>query len=993
MSVESIYSIHNGKYYITSRDEYILSIANVPGKILIVGIPPQNYNGSASIFTINADPKLQYGTVRVENYYLTYDPKNDTKLVLTKELTDLKTQTFCFSRDGRILLPLFNPDKVVSLINVKSSIQEDPSLTKGIWKFSNYSPPYQNRPSLWNSNITYNMPLNNLETYFNQGAGDSYGGCDRYGCSCHTSRGASCGSDQTFLARDAGVFEDKVWCLKTKWDEKNKPSCCSGDTNVLKVENKLVTNKLDYDKCKIVHGTNICGRYFGDEDINKEAKSSTQRVGAWAPFSSDCKDSSDTINFCAQQDTLRNQPLLLGNKNCQDWCRLNPSECQKAKSTYCENNPQNGACVTWCNTSEIAGGIQGGTCKEVLRNFCVGKTLENESVCERFCNNKEGNCDPEIRRYCSSLGDEEAVKHPICGCFMSVAYNKNFFDKLKQKLGPSGDLLPILPDCFYPECALAPIKTNDYYKQSVKCPDINQCINHVEISAGGDIKGDIHINQENTCGFKLRPQDCGINDRIDEKLNKCVPCGPGLLPTPNKLTCVCPNPFVLDTDQKTCVCPAGKIKVDNTCIDREPDDFTLQLTDYIKKSMPINNEIDKEKVIINSLDMATSVLTNGCGQSLEIAKECSNFIPEICSIKGSIDYCKNFSDDSEFCNANKTPKNITTVYGFSCDKIRKPVKPDCSSDEYYDPFDNICHTCPNGMKLKKDKSGCEPIECKDNEYLDINTCVSCPFGTKVRSDKKGCEDIECEDDQYLDTKGNCVYCPPGSKVRMDGKGCEPYFVNCLPDQYLDKNDNTCKICPDGYRLKPDRSGCDKITKECKSNEYLDIKDNTCKTCPNGYKINSDRSGCEKITSECKDNEYIDLDTFECHACGEGEIVSPDKHSCVRVESIERQLREYLKSLEINYKNIDQKAVKIHLEEIVQHVLNNGECNTNVNEAKNCINNLLKSCDANGDQILFGFDCNKITIKEEPKKNSNILLIIGGIVLLLIVLGLVFKKKK
>jgi hypothetical protein len=992
MSLERIYSIHNGSYYVSSRDGYILCPLSSSGKVLILGFPPQTYQNNPAIFVINADPKTQYGNVKINNvYYLTYDPNNDTKLIVSTSLNNVKTQTFCFSTDGRILLPLFEtPDgKILSLINIQRGIQEDPLLTKGIWRFSNYSPVYKNRPSLWNENIKYNMPLNTLETYFDQGAGDSYGGCDRYGCSCHTSRGASCGSDQTLLSRDSGVFEDKVWCLRTKWDEKNKSSCCSGDTNVLKLDGTFVTDKLDYNKCKIVHGTNICGRYFGDEEINKEVKSTSQRVGAWAPFTSDCKDSSDVINFCAQQDTLQDKPLLLTNTNCKDWCRLNPIECQKAKSNYCENNPQNGACSTWCNTNEISGGIQGGICREVLRNFCVGKTLENEPVCERFCNNKEGNCDSEIRKYCSSLGTEEAVKHPICGCFMPLEYNKNFFEQLKKNLGPSGNLLPILPDCFYPECALAPIKTNDYYKQAVKCPDINQCINSIEISAGGDIKGDVKINQENTCGFKLRPQDCDINDRIDEKLNKCVPCGPGLLPTPNKLTCVCPNPFILDTDQKTCICPAGKIKVDNTCIDREPDNFTLQLTDYIKKSLPINNEIDKEKVIMNSLDMATAVLINGCGQSLEIAKECSNFIPEICSIKGSINYCKEF-DDPEFCNLDKTPKNIKEVYGFECDKIRKPIKPDCSNEEYYDPFDNTCKTCPNGMKLKKDKSGCETIECKYNEYLDINTCIPCPFGTKVRSDRKGCEDIQCLDEQYLDKNGNCMYCPPGSKVSPDRKGCEKIIQECKDNEYLDKNDNICKTCPNGYKINFDRSGCEKIIQECKDNEYIDSETFECKTCPNGYKINFDRSGCEKIIQECKDNEYIDSETFECHACGEGEIVSPDKHSCVHVDSIERELRDYLKLLKIDYKNIDSKLVRINLEEIIQNILNNSECNTNLNNAKICINNLLENCNENNDQVLYGFDCKKIIV--EKTKNNNIVFIIGGIVLL-IILFTIFKKKK
>ena len=135
---------------------------------------------------------------------------------------------------------------------------------------------------------------------------------------------------------------------------------------------------------------------------------------------------------------------------------------------------------------------------------------------------------------------------------------------------------------------------------------------------------------------------------------------------------------------------------------------------------------------------------------------------------------------------------------------------------------------------------------------------------------------------------------------------------------------------------------------------------------------------------------LNPETFECHQCEEDEIVSPDKHSCVHVDSIERQLRDYLKSLKIDYKNIDTNSVRIHLEEIIQKVLNNSECNTSVNSAKICINNLLESC--NKDQVLYGFDCNKIIVKEGPKKN-NIVFIIGGIVLLLIIMGLIFKKKK
>ena len=241
------------------------------------------------------------------------------------------------------------------------------------------------------------------------------------------------------------------------------------------------------------------------------------------------------------------------------------------------------------------------------------------------------------------------------------------------------------------------------------CPNINQCINQLKINVDGSIDTkEFKIEQKNTCQWGLRPSDCNYDERIDSQTNSCIKCPDTSHPSGDKKNClcygsqilkndkcVCPDTFIMTDDKLTCKCPDTFILSDSLCICPEgkvkgvsgfceyPENFTLELVDYIKQDMPINNEIDKSKIIINSYDIANSVLSNGCNTDLITAKECSNFIPEICSIKGSIDYCKNY-DDPEFCN-DKTPKNIKEVYGFSCDKIRKPIKIECKEeDQYYD---------------------------------------------------------------------------------------------------------------------------------------------------------------------------------------------------------------------------------------------------------------------------------------------------------------------
>lgn len=750
------YSISNGKYYVSSSSpEFHLSNVLINKIQTIVGIPQKDYNWNSCIFTVQTNKKDQYGYVRVERGtslvgFLTF---NSNTLIISPNLDDTVNQTFIFSTDGRIILPLKNP--IIAITNNNSTLIVDTELRKYQWRFSTFVPAKNGFKNMWNIDpYHYEVLPEDAKEFFYK---DNLGNCS------HPISRHNCDSNETELRFEPGNIgrNPVTYCLRTKFDNSYKNACCAGDLSILKSETvgdfkNVLTNKFDGDKCKLVHGGPInsdgCNYVFSNPDINEKVKTNNEKVGVWFPFSKDCANTDITKNFCLQVDTLTNTPMLTSNPNCRNWCKDNPNECNDVKKAYCEDNPQDSNCVDWCDKKDIKSDV----CIQTLRNFCKGGNLASDS-CKHYCEKKDVSCDSELRDYCMSLGDE-AINEPICGCFMGTPFYKNFFNSL------SGQGVAIsIPDadCFYPKCVNSSIKTTRWKnleeQKKATCPNINQCINKIVINVDGTIDTkEFKIEQKNVCHWGLRPSDCNYDERIDSQTNSCVKC-PGdshpsgdkknclcygtqilkndkcvcpdtFIFTDDKKSCKCPDTFILSDDGKNCICPEGKVKgLSGFC--EYPDTFTLELVDYIRQDMPINNEIDKGKVIISSDDIANAVLKNGCNQSLEIAKECSNFIPEICSIKGSVEYCKQY-EDPEFCQLDKTPRNITSVYGFQCDRIRKPIKIECKEkDQYYDLVEKICKSCPGGMVIKKDKSGCEKIsvDCKENEYLDedSNTCVNC----------------------------------------------------------------------------------------------------------------------------------------------------------------------------------------------------------------------------------------------------------------------------
>ena len=220
---ELIYSVPNGKYYISSSDiQFHLGWVPINGVRTIIGISQKKYRNDSIIFTVQTNKQNQYGYIKVESRtfstigYLTFNEKINTpdKLIISPNLDDVNNQTFLFSTDGRIILPLKNP--IISLINNKSTIIIDPDFKKFKWHFSTFSPSQDGLKNMWNIDpYHYSVNPEDAEEFFYQ---DNKGNC-----SSSLSR-HNCSSNETELRFQPGSLSrnPETYCLRTKFDENYK---------------------------------------------------------------------------------------------------------------------------------------------------------------------------------------------------------------------------------------------------------------------------------------------------------------------------------------------------------------------------------------------------------------------------------------------------------------------------------------------------------------------------------------------------------------------------------------------------------------------------------------------------------------------------------------------------------------------------------------------------------------------------------------------------
>jgi hypothetical protein len=242
------YSISNVKYYVSSSSpEFHLSNVLINKIQTIVGIPQKDYNWNSCIFTVQTNKKDQYGYVKVERGtslvgFLTF---NSNTLVVSPNLDDTVNQTFIFSTDGRIILPLKN--HVIAITNNNSTLIVDTELRKYQWRFSTFVPTKNGFKNMWNIDpYNYDVLPEDAKEFFYK---DNLGNCS------HPISRHNCDSNETELRFEPGNIgrNPVTYCLRTKFDNSYKNACCAGDLSILKKETvgdfkNVLTNKFDGDK-------------------------------------------------------------------------------------------------------------------------------------------------------------------------------------------------------------------------------------------------------------------------------------------------------------------------------------------------------------------------------------------------------------------------------------------------------------------------------------------------------------------------------------------------------------------------------------------------------------------------------------------------------------------------------------------------------------------------------------------------------------------------
>jgi len=212
--------------------------------------------------------------------------------------------------------------------------------------------------------------------------------------------------------------------------------------------------------------------------------------------------------------------LKRGSHDCPNcWCPGQP-KCHEALKSYCAVPDTSGVarmetdtkCQTWCNQFPQE-------CAQFKSDYCRGHRLETE-MCRTYCAEKDTNCDAKLEEYCNSIGVEQALKSPLCGCFLGDGFYGNYFKSLTAQVSsPSG--IPPIKECYFPKCASSNMKPYQYKQEATTCPDVNQCINEVNINNDGSIEGNINIIGENECQFVQKTTTACDPNAIDLKNPAC----------------------------------------------------------------------------------------------------------------------------------------------------------------------------------------------------------------------------------------------------------------------------------------------------------------------------------------------------------------------------------------------------------------------------------------------------------------------------------------
>lgn len=181
-------------------------------------------------------------------------------------------------------------------------------------------------------------------------------------------------------------------------------------------------------------------------------------------------------------------------------------------------------CYKWCIADLNK---DNNNCIGFFGNYCKGDKLKSLE-CKKWCDRNGLQCDMNRKEWCATQSKDE----PLCACYQSTDFYKNYRKELQKKIGGLGvQLSSYDPVCSYPDCAASKFKPT-ISGTPVACPSIINCIQSAEVKGDGTINTDtIEISQEARCGSvtiltkeEEREQEKKIEEeeRIEEEEKKKI---------------------------------------------------------------------------------------------------------------------------------------------------------------------------------------------------------------------------------------------------------------------------------------------------------------------------------------------------------------------------------------------------------------------------------------------------------------------------------------
>lgn len=159
------------------------------------------------------------------------------------------------------------------------------------------------------------------------------------------------------------------------------------------------------------------------------------------------------------------------------------STCQSEMNIYCQKNPTDDRCITYCSSDNI-------NCDSILTNFCSNKSID-------------------------IINKDNSLKK-VCSCFLPSSFYDSYYSKVYDKYPQAKSMISQDPTCSYGNCSMSDLKTYQRKRSLSSCPAVTACFQNLEITNKGQITGDISNNSQ-TCNI-FKPPVSSSQSNSNKKL-------------------------------------------------------------------------------------------------------------------------------------------------------------------------------------------------------------------------------------------------------------------------------------------------------------------------------------------------------------------------------------------------------------------------------------------------------------------------------------------